>query len=137
MSNRPPGCDSSCGHGPAGPSKSSEPTYDPATNFRPVFGSTARPWLRLAASSTAPLSGVRHRVSQVPPQVPVAGSQVWVGHWQVTGLLPAHWPAWQVSVCVQALLSLQDVPSATGVVTHPWVGWQDSAVQLLLSVLPH
>src|SRR5262249_48545206 len=50
-------------------------------------------------------------------QMPLAGSQTpapW--HWssaaQGTGLLPAHTPAWQVSVCVQALPSLQAVPLA-------------------------
>ena len=50
-------------------------------------------------------------------QVPVAVSQVpatW--HWslaeQVTGVAPTQVPAWQVSVWVQALPSLQPVPSA-------------------------
>ena len=50
-------------------------------------------------------------------QVPVAGLQVpasW--HWseaeQVTGFEPVQAPAWQVSVCVQALPSLQELPSA-------------------------
>src|SRR5438477_328155 len=50
-------------------------------------------------------------------QLPVAGSHVpatW--HWstaaQVTGLLPTQVPLWQVSVCVQALPSVQGVPSA-------------------------
>ena len=50
-------------------------------------------------------------------QVPVAGSHVpatW--HWseavQTTGLLPVQSPLWQVSVCVQALPSLQAVPFA-------------------------
>jgi hypothetical protein len=33
---------------------------------------------------------------------------------QTTGLLPEQAPAWQTSVCVQALLSLQMVPSASG-----------------------
>ena len=48
-------------------------------------------------------------------QVPVAGLHVparW--HWSlavhVTGLVPVHVPAWHVSVCVQALPSLHDVP---------------------------
>ena len=48
-------------------------------------------------------------------QVPLAGLHVpasW--HWslaeQTTGLAPAHVPAWQVSVCVQALPSVQAVP---------------------------
>ena len=50
-------------------------------------------------------------------QAPVAGLQVpatW--HWslavQVTGLEPEQVPDWHVSVWVQALPSLQDVPSA-------------------------
>ena len=33
----------------------------------------------------------------------------------MTGLLPTHEPPWQVSVCVQALLSLQAVPLGFGV----------------------
>ena len=48
-------------------------------------------------------------------QVPVAGSHVpatW--HWSlaehVTGLVPVHVPAWHVSLCVQALPSLHEVP---------------------------
>src|SRR5207245_10110195 len=49
--------------------------------------------------------------------VPVAGLQVpAVWHWseavQTTGLLPVHTPLWQVSVCVQALPSLQVLPLA-------------------------
>jgi hypothetical protein len=50
-------------------------------------------------------------------QMPVDGSHVpmpW--HWslalQVTGFDPAHTPAWQTSVCVQAFPSLHAVPSA-------------------------
>jgi hypothetical protein len=48
--------------------------------------------------------------------VPVAGLQV-PGSWQAsdathtTGLLPTQTPAWQLSLCVQALPSLQVVPS--------------------------
>src|SRR2546428_231376 len=49
--------------------------------------------------------------------VPVVGEQVpamW--HWSeavhATGLLPVHTPLWQVSVCVQALPSLQVLPLA-------------------------
>jgi hypothetical protein len=39
---------------------------------------------------------------------------------QTTGLLPVQAPAWQVSVCVQALPSLQVVPSAaTGLLQAP------------------
>ena len=52
-------------------------------------------------------------------QLPFVGSHVpaaW--HWsvalQTTGLLPMHTPAWQLSVRVQALPSLQVVPSAAG-----------------------
>src|SRR5947207_1635284 len=50
-------------------------------------------------------------------QVPLAGSHVpatW--HWsraaQTTGFVPTQAPAWQVSVCVQPLPSLQVAPSA-------------------------
>jgi hypothetical protein len=50
-------------------------------------------------------------------QTPVAGSQVpamW--HWssaaQTFGLAPTQAPAWQVSACVQASPSSQEVPSA-------------------------
>ncbi len=64
-----------------------------------------------------------------------------VWHWseavQLTGLLPVQVPLWQVSVCVQALLSLQDVPSDFTVgVGHPVEGaqvpavWHWSAVQV-------
>jgi hypothetical protein len=48
-------------------------------------------------------------------------------------LLPVQTPAWHVSVCVQALLSSQDVPFVTGVCTQPDVGLQLSAVHGLLS----
>src|SRR5436309_282760 len=61
-------------------------------------------------------------------QVPVAGSHVpatW--HWSlaehVTGFAPVHVPAWQASVCVQALPSLHEVPSgALGFVQVPVAG---------------
>lgn len=63
-------------------------------------------------------------------QVPVVGLQVpaaW--HWslavQVTGLPPVQTPATQVSVCVQALPSLHDVPSTLlGFEQVPVVGSQ-------------
>ena len=63
-------------------------------------------------------------------QAPVDGSQApatW--HWslaaQVTGLAPVHAPAWQVSVCVQALPSLQAVPlGAAGLEQAPVAGLQ-------------
>src|SRR5580765_6873993 len=63
-------------------------------------------------------------------QVPFAGLQVpatW--HWsdatQVTGLAPAQTPAWQLSVCVQASLSLQPAPSAfAGFEQTPLAGLQ-------------
>src|SRR2546427_795162 len=53
----------------------------------------------------------------------MAGLQVpAVWHWseavQTTGLLPVHTPLSQVSVCVQALPSLQAVPSALGGFEH-------------------
>jgi hypothetical protein len=57
--------------------------------------------------------------------VPVAASQAetvvhCVGAGQVTGDPPTHAPAWQVSVCVQASPSSQDVPfGAAGLVHMP------------------
>jgi hypothetical protein len=59
---------------------------------------------------------------------PVAGLHVpatW--HWslaaQTTGLAPAHAPPWQASVCVQALPSVQAVPSgALGLEQVPFAG---------------
>src|SRR5438034_116185 len=61
--------------------------------------------------------------------VPVAGSQVpasW--HWSVavhtTGFAPVQLPYWQVSVCVQALPSLQAVPLAFAGFEHPVTGSQ-------------
>src|SRR5438034_10143598 len=65
---------------------------------------------------------------------PVVVSQVpatW--HWseavQTTGLLPVQTPLWQVSVCVQALPSLQVVPLAFAGLEHvPVVGEQVPAV---------
>ena len=67
-------------------------------------------------------------------QTPVAGAQVpAVWHWscalQVTGLAPLHVPAWQVSVCVHALPSLQAEPSALlGLLQTPVAGAQVPAV---------
>src|SRR5439155_97865 len=67
-------------------------------------------------------------------QVPVAGSHVpaaW--HWseavQTTGVLPVQTPLWQVSVCVQALPSLQAVPLVLAGFEHvPVAGLQVPAV---------
>jgi hypothetical protein len=67
-------------------------------------------------------------------QRPVAVLQVpavwhWSGAAQTTGLLPVHTPAWQVSVCVQALLSPHVVPSAlVGNEQTPLTGLQVPAV---------
>jgi hypothetical protein len=44
----------------------------------------------------------------------VPGALHWSPLVQTTGLLPAHAPLWQVSVCVQALLSLHAVPLLRG-----------------------
>src|SRR5206468_1807822 len=63
-------------------------------------------------------------------QVPVAGSQTpaswhWSGAAQTTGFAPVQAPAWQVSVWVQALPSLQAVPSgAVGFEHTPLAGSQ-------------
>jgi len=51
---------------------------------------------------------------------------------QTTGLLPTQLPAWQVSVCVQALASLQG--AVLLVKTHPAAGTQASVVHTLLSL---
>jgi hypothetical protein len=63
------------------------------------------PSLQVVPSVTA--TGLEH--------VPVAGSQALTWHWSGAvhwiGLPPVQVPAWHVSVCVQALPSLQLVPS--------------------------
>jgi hypothetical protein len=77
-------------------------------------------------ASPSALAGFEH--------TPVAGSHepaVW--HWsgaaQVTGLAPAHVPAWQVSLWVQALPSLHAVPLAFGGFEHsPVAGLHEPAV---------
>jgi hypothetical protein len=56
-------------------------------------------------------------------QMPLAGSQApavwhWSGVAQVTGFVPVQAPAWQVSVWVQALPSLQVVPSGLAGLVH-------------------
>ncbi|MFO0756422.1 MAG: hypothetical protein U0359_08020 [Byssovorax sp.] len=66
-------------------------------------------WVQASPSLQGVLSGLGGL-----EQVPVAGSQVpgswhWSGEGQVTGFAPVQVPAWQVSVCVQALASLQGV----------------------------
>ena len=67
-------------------------------------------------------------------QTPVATAQVpAVWHWssavQVTGLAPVHVPVWQVSVCVQKLVSLHAVPSLlTGLEQTPVATAQVPAV---------
>src|SRR5207245_1436800 len=84
--------------------------------------SSALPSLQAAPSGFA---GFEH--------APVAGSQApasW--HWsagaQVTGFVPLHSPAWQVSVRVQALPSLQAVPSGFAGFEHaPVAGSQAPA----------
>src|SRR6266581_2780854 len=66
-------------------------------------------------------------------QVPVPGSQVpasW--HWsralQTTGFAPVQTPAWQESLCVQALPSLQVVPLTwSGLEQTPLAGSQTPA----------
>src|SRR5213083_2475679 len=67
-------------------------------------------------------------------QVPVVGSQVpAVWHWSeavhTTGLAPTQAPAWQVSLCVHALASLQLVPlGLAGLLQTPDAGSQVPAV---------
>jgi len=67
-------------------------------------------------------------------QKPLAGSHVpatW--HWslakQTTGFAPVQTPVWQVSLCVQALPSLQEIPfDAAGFEQAPLAGSQVPAV---------
>src|SRR5438034_3279093 len=67
-------------------------------------------------------------------QAPVAGLQVpAVWHWSeaahTTGFVPTQAPAWQVSVCVHALPSLQEAPSGlAGLLQAPVAGLQVPAV---------
>src|SRR6266704_1002265 len=67
-------------------------------------------------------------------QTPVAGSQVpAVWHWSAavhtTGFAPTQAPAWQVSLCVHALASLQLVPlGLAGLLQAPVAGSQVPAV---------
>src|SRR5947199_200167 len=67
-------------------------------------------------------------------QAPVAGSQVpAVWHWlaavHTTGFAPTQAPAWQVSLCVHALASLQLVPlGLAGLLQTPVAGSQVPAV---------
>src|SRR5438093_191851 len=67
-------------------------------------------------------------------QAPVAGSQVpAVWHWSAavhtTGFAPTQAPAWQVSLCVHALASLQLVPlGLAGLLQAPVAGSQVPAV---------
>ena len=73
-------------------------------------------------------------VAGSPTHVPVFGSHVWAlmqvdPPGQTTGLPPMHVPDWQVSVCVQALPSLQPVPSVfAGFEQTPEPGSQVPAV---------
>jgi hypothetical protein len=81
-------------------------------------------------------------------QKPVPGSQVpapwhWSSAGQGTGFEPAHVPAWQVSVCVQGLPSLQIVPSnASGfehapvTVSHVPAAWHWSLAMHITGLLP-
>ena len=48
---------------------------------------------------------------------------------QVSGLAPLHVPPTQVSDCVHAFPSLQDLPSAVAVCVHPVPGAHPSSVQ--------
>src|SRR5438552_3558169 len=98
------------------------------------------------APTQAPAAQVSVRVQALPSshgaplcwagllQAPVVGSQVpAVWHWSAavhtTGFAPTQAPAWQVSVCVQALASLQLVPlGLAGLLQAPDAGSQVPAV---------
>jgi hypothetical protein len=91
---------------------SSQLNAEPGTQAPPWHRS---PWVQLSPSlQAAPLGAAESK-----EQVPVAGSHVpGTRHWpaavHITGLRPVHMPLWQMSICVQALPSLQDVPLRTG-----------------------
>jgi hypothetical protein len=65
-------------------------------------------------------------------QAPVEGLHAAEWHWsmgvQLTGLPPWQVPPWQVSVCVQALPSLQAVPLDTALFTQAPVEGLHAAV---------
>jgi hypothetical protein len=87
---------------------------------------TALPGVQMPAWQASPsvqlllsLQGSPFATGVCPTQVPDAGLHVpperqGLALVQITGLVPTHAPAWQTSDCVQALLSLQTVPLATG-----------------------
>jgi hypothetical protein len=47
--------------------------------------------------------------------------------------VPLHWPFWQLSLTVQALLSVQVAPFGSATFSQPWLGLQVSVVQGLPS----
>jgi hypothetical protein len=53
---------------------------------------------------------------------------------QLSGEPAAQVPLWQVSLPLQTLLSLHDVPLSTGVLAQPLIGLQESVVQTLESL---
>jgi hypothetical protein len=86
------------------------------------------------------MSPSRHGVplSTGPLVQPKTGSQLSLVHTlpssQLSGVPAVHTPAWQVSVPLQTLPSLQTVPLSTGVLAQPVTGSQLSVVHTLPSV---
>jgi hypothetical protein len=86
------------------------------TGFPPVQtpATQVSVWVQALPSSQVVPSAFCGLVHSPVPGMHVPASWHWSGVGQTTGLPPTHLPAWQVSVWVQALPSLQAVLFATG-----------------------
>jgi hypothetical protein len=86
------------------------------------------PTVQALLSALHPAPSAFGGFEQVPPlHVPTSWHWSGAGHW--TGFPPTHVPAMQVSLCVQALPSLQVVPFvATGFEHTPFAGLHVPAV---------
>jgi hypothetical protein len=88
-------------------------------------------------SQTLPLAHEVPSGTGVVPQ-PKMGSHASVVHGSpslhVSGAPAVHAPAWHVSVPLQTVPSVHDVPFRTGVCVHPVAGLHPSVVQMLASL---
>ena len=109
----------------------------PSSQLSAVPGVQTPPW-QTSSPSQALLSAQEVPFSTAALLQPKTGSQVSVVHTFVSSQGRAapgvHTPVWQVSLPLQTLPSLHDVPFATGVVVQPKIASQPSAVQTLLSL---
>src|SRR5215471_13044331 len=91
-------------------------------------GLTAKPSVALLGIEPTPYKWQARELEQVPfDGLQTPGWQP-SDDAQTTGLAPTHAPAWQVSLCVQALPSLQAVPLATALGTQAPVPVSHEAV---------